>query len=76
MKKSFIILSCALLASGAFAQEQGVKDRLKAHVYTLASEEFAGRKPNTHGDTLAVNYIREHLKALPGFKLLAKDGLQ
>ena len=76
MKKSFIILSCALLASGAFAQEQGVKDRLKAHVYTLASEEFAGRKPNTHGDTLAVNYIREQLKALPGFKLLAKDGLQ
>ena len=46
MKKSFIILSCALLASGAFAQGQGVKDRLKAHVYTLASEEFAGRKPN------------------------------
>ena len=76
MKKSFIVLSCALLVSVTMAQGQDVKDRLKAHVYTLASKELAGRKPNTHGDTLAVNYIREQLRAMPGVKLLAKDGLQ
>ena len=76
MKKSFIVLSCALLVSVTMAQGLGVKDRLKAHVYTLASKELAGRKPNTHGDTLAVNYIREQLKTMPGVKLLAKDGLQ
>mgnify|MGYP000681073896 FL=1 len=76
MKKQIILLPATLLLALGAVQGQYVKERLKAHVYTLASDEFAGRKPNTHGDTLAANYIREQLKAMPGFKLLAKDGLQ
>ena len=76
MKKQIILLPATLLLALGAVQGQDVKERLKAHVYTLASDEFAGRKPNTHGDTLAANYIREQLKAMPGFKLLAKDGLQ
>lgn len=36
----------------------------KAHIATLASDEFMGRKPFTKGDTLTVNYIAEQFKAL------------
>ena len=59
MKKQIILLPATLLLALGAVQGQDVKERLKAHVYTLASDEFAGRKPNTHGDTLAANYIRE-----------------
>ncbi len=39
-------------------------DELRVHIETLASEEFAGRKPGTDGDKKAANYINTQLKAL------------
>lgn len=72
MKKQIILLPATLLLALGAVQGQDVKERLKAHVYTLASDEFAGRKPNTHGDTLAANYIREQLKAMPALNCWPK----
>ncbi len=37
---------------------------LKDHVFTLASDEFGGRKPGTEGDVKSAEYIKTQLQAL------------
>lgn len=75
MKKTLILFCASLLAVSA-TQGESLEDRFKKHIYTLASDEFAGREPGTRGDTLAANYIRDFLAGLDGVQLLAKNGLQ
>ncbi len=75
MKKTVLLICASLLAVSA-TQAQSLEERFKKHLYTLASDEFAGREPGTHGDTLAANYIRDFLAGLDGVQLLANNGLQ
>ncbi|MEK6322971.1 MAG: M28 family peptidase [Acidobacteriota bacterium] len=35
---------------------------LMSHIKTLASDEFEGRGPGTHGEELSINYIADHFK--------------
>jgi Zn-dependent M28 family amino/carboxypeptidase len=37
-------------------------DGLMRHIKTLASDEFEGRGPGTHGEDLSINYIAEQFK--------------
>lgn len=71
-----VILPVALLFAVGVAQAQDLQERFKKHLYTLASDEFAGREPGTHGDTLAANYIRDEFAKLDGVQLLGNNGFQ
>ncbi len=76
MKRTLLsILFLSVLALGS-AHGQNLEERFKKHLYALAGDEMAGREPGTRGDTLAANYIRDFLRALPGVELLGKDGFQ
>ncbi len=46
------------------AQNHIDEAKLKQHVQTLASDEFAGRKPGSDGDRLSVDYITGQFKAM------------
>ena len=48
-------------------------DSMKAHARTLASDEFQGRAPGTHGDTLATAYIAAAFEKI-GLKPGMPDG--
>jgi len=37
-------------------------DRIAAHVEVLASDEFEGRAPSTHGEEKTIAYIRDHFQ--------------
>lgn len=39
-------------------------DGLLGHIRTLASDEFEGRSPATHGETMTVDYLRRQFTAL------------
>ena len=38
--------------------------QLRAHIKTLASDEFGGRAPSTKGEELTLAYLTKHFKAL------------
>ncbi len=77
MKIRHILAATALLMHTATtAQNTNLSHRFKAHIDTLASDEYAGRKPQTKGDTLAVNYIIKELKKIGNIKMMGDDGLQ
>ena len=42
--------------------QQITSEGLVAHIKTLASDEFLGRKPFTRGEELTINYIREQFQ--------------
>src|ERR1700704_1702434 len=46
---------------------------LNAHIKTLASDEFEGRSPGTHGEDLTVAYLTEQFKKM-GLKPGNPDG--
>jgi len=48
-------------------------DDLLRHIKTLSSDEFEGRGPGTHGETLSVNYITDQFKKF-GLKPGNPDG--
>ncbi len=77
--KKYIFIVLVITYSITFAQVNTNKeitvDELKGHVYTLASEEFSGRKPGTDGDIKARNYIKQQLDAL-NLTPLYDNGLQ
>lgn len=66
-KEQMRILTCLLLLTNLFCFGQSKKiqgiastvsaERLKKHLYYLASEELEGRVMGSHGDTLASEYI-------------------
>lgn len=79
MKKQIIIgLALATVLSSCGRGKQGYdpdsldstalaaisQDSYEAHVATLASDEYQGRKPFTKGDTLTVSYIEQQFKSL------------
>lgn len=78
MKKSLCFLFLASLATAFSCSEtepavreidekalQAVEaESYIAHIKTLASDEFMGRKPFTKGDTMSVSYIEAQFKAL------------
>ncbi len=54
---------------------QDVGGRLKSHITYLSSDELAGRKPGTPGDSLAATYIRDQFIAI-GANPLGNNGFQ
>ncbi len=63
----------SILSTTAFANEPLAKERIRSHIQTLASPEFAGRAPLTVGEAKTLDYLeREFRKVdlvpLPGFK--------
>lgn len=68
MKRKLFVLLFAVSVITLNAQVNTNADitteELKGHVETLASEEFAGRKPGTDGDKKSADYINTQLKAL------------
>lgn len=69
--KKLAILALTLTTIAASAQ-----NNLERHVRTLASDEFAGRKGGTRGDTLAINYIIGELAKVPAIQFWGTDGQQ
>ncbi|HCT71545.1 MAG TPA: hypothetical protein DF409_11585, partial [Bacteroidales bacterium] len=58
------------------AQETAVRpDRLQKHIEYLASEQLAGRKAGTPGDSMAAAYIRDQFRAA-GATLMLHEGYQ
>ena len=55
------------------AREMISGDSMKAHALVLASDEFQGRAPGTHGDTLATAYIAAAFERI-GLKPGMPDG--
>ncbi len=78
---SFVLVFGVSLFSNALAQQYSQIDSVKKHIYYLASEELAGRKPGTPGIEKAAAYIITQFKNigvkpfngsyLQPFKLLA-----
>lgn len=73
--KKIITLILLLSTTPIFAQSD-LKNEFKNHITTLASPEYLGRKPQTKGDTLAVEYIATQLSKIDGVELLGDGGLQ
>lgn len=61
------------LSQNLFSQD--AVSRLKSHITYLASEELAGRRAGTKGDSLAAVYILEQFRAA-GAQLAGVDGFQ
>ena len=62
-RKSGLIMALFLvLASSGQSQKYNQTDSLKKHVYYLASDELAGRKPGTPGIEKAAAYITQQFK--------------
>ncbi|MCH7858866.1 MAG: M28 family peptidase [Candidatus Marinimicrobia bacterium] len=75
MKKSLVLLLCAVLTSfmlGNCASRLAIKagqdvismDRYTEDLVTLASDEFQGRKPGTPGGAMTVRYLVERFERL------------
>lgn len=66
--KKYILIILVIFSSLTLAQVNTNKEitieELKEHVFTLASEEFGGRKPGTEGDIKSREYIKKQLDAL------------
>ena len=72
----FIVFAFALSSSLVFGQIATPQtDKLKTDVTYLASQELAGRKSGTEGDSLAAVYIRKHFSD-NGARLLGNNGFQ
>ncbi len=71
-----LILFFSVVAFGQVNTEKEITvQELKEHIYTLASDEFGGRKPGTEGDLKSANYIYTQLTALNLIPLF-NNGLQ
>ncbi len=78
VSKKTIFLFCLLFAGSFIASAQTAKsrvDQLNTTITYLASEELAGRKAGTDGDSLAAVFIRGKL-AQSGAELLGNNGFQ
>src|SRR5215203_2813351 len=68
MKFYFVFLTAQLLTYVAQSQKSSNPDfdtiKLKAHVITLASDSFQGRKPFTIGETKTISYLTTVLKEM------------
>lgn len=69
--QTFLALLLALLVSACVSTDVGQLSRkehgrleaaLTAHIVTLASDEFEGRKPGTRGETLTLDYLRNEFE--------------
>ena len=77
MKNKTLLVLCALLMNGlAIGQNIDMQQKFKKHIETLSSDEYEGRKPQTKGDTLAVNYIIKEMLDVKGLELMGDKGLQ
>jgi len=62
-RKSGLIMALFLILAGSVqSQQYNQTDSLKKHVYYLASDELAGRKPGTPGIEKAAAYITQQFK--------------
>lgn len=59
-------------AVAAFANPSLSQEALKAHVSVLASDEYEGRAPSSHGEELSINYIKTAFQAV-GLQPGARD---
>lgn len=67
MSKYFIFLFAFLFTAINLIIAQSSKissEKIKEHVYTLASEKFMGREAGSDFEYLSVNYIQEYLESL------------
>ena len=74
-KISLVLVLVLILAGSAYAQQYNQTDSLKKHIYYLASDELAGRKPGTPGIEKAAAYITNQFKNI-GVKPFAGSYLQ
>ncbi len=74
-KLSYTLIIAFLMPFAVQAQESISAEELTKSISYLASDELAGRKPGTKGDTLAAEFIRDHFQK-SGAKLLFLDGFQ
>ncbi len=63
MKRIIILLLIALVAPHLSAQIISI-DNLQKHIYTLASDDYAGRGTGEKGESKAAKYIAKELKKL------------
>jgi len=75
-RKISIMLILAMIFTGSvFSQKYNQTDSLKKHIYYLASDELAGRKPGTPGIVKAAAYIVQQFKEI-GIKPFGDTYLQ
>ena len=74
-KISLVLVLVLIVAGSAYAQQYNQTDSLKKHIYYLASDELAGRKPGTPGIEKAAAYIANQFKNI-GVKPFAGSYLQ
>jgi len=74
-KISFMLVIALILNGSAQSQQYNQTDSLKKHIYYLASDELAGRKPGTPGIEKAAAYITQQFKNI-GIKPFAGSYLQ
>ncbi|MEP7349278.1 MAG: M28 family peptidase [Sphingorhabdus sp.] len=70
--KYFVSL-ITLIFAAPLAANVVTEDDLRAHIATLASDDFEGRAPGSEGEAKTINYIAESWKAA-GLKPAARDG--
>jgi aminopeptidase YwaD len=71
----FILCSAQTCDKIKLDQPEITESELKAHEFLLASDALGGRYPGSIGDSLSVQYIREHFRAY-GFELPFDKGVQ
>ncbi|MCA1662461.1 MAG: M28 family peptidase, partial [Novosphingobium sp.] len=52
-----VALPLAAVPAGAAKRDRALEAALRAHIATLASDEYGGREPGTHGETLTLRYL-------------------
>jgi len=74
-KISMMLLLTLVFSGSVFSQNYNQTDSLKKHIYYLASDELAGRKPGTPGIEKAAAYITQQFKNI-GIKPFGSSYLQ
>lgn len=74
-KFNLVLVLVLILTGSAHSQQYNQTDSLKKHIYYLASDELAGRKPGTPGIEKAAAYIVNQFKNI-GIKPFAGSYLQ
>lgn len=78
MMKKFILVPLFLFSVGVSfgADADGDVERYKSHIRYLADEKLEGRRPETKGGELTLEYILSQLGEMEGVSLLDGTGLQ
>ncbi len=73
--RNITLIIALFLSLNTFAQQGISVEKLKKHIYFLASDSLKGRKPGTAETKIAANYIRNEFKSY-GLELMGDKGFQ